>query len=476
MDGRPIPCKAPRMLLACLAAAIVVGATAVGWAVRATHHTEGRARLDERKEQAEELGESTRLAARHPGISTTTGTPAPATGWTSEQVWSATNNDWEPSIASDPNSRWVYEATTRYGGPKACKNCPATAIIVRGSSDRGTTWGVDVYVCACKGVKSQNDPELAVAGNGTIYMAWLNDYNPGVVVAKSTDHGATWTTPVRVSPATTTFSDKPILLVSPAGNDVYVAWNASDSHMSTSHDGGLTFASVKSSNDALYWFAEGGAIAPNGTIFFAESAEDQDATGPVQLALLRSSDAGATWTTSALDTSQEQVPCTARKCIPDFFAAQATVAVDAAGKVMVLYTANAAPKSPQDLYVRTSADNGTIFGQRREVGRNDGNAGFPVIHAGPTAGDFRIAWQDDRKAGAWNTWYRQTKDGGDTWSPDVRLSDLAGGAPYKTASGYAFPYGDYFDLDVTPSGTNVLAWGEGPSYIGPGGTWFSRGG
>ena len=34
----------------------------------------------------------------------------------------------------------------------------------------------------------------------------------------------------------------------------------------------------------------------------------------------------------------------------------------------------------------------------------------------------------------------------------MRLSDATSGAPYKTAAGYAFPYGDYFDIDVTPVG------------------------
>ncbi len=465
-----------------VAAGLVVAVAVVGGAgaILLTHsrgEVEGRGGKAEAKDALEEQAAAARLAAVAPVRPTKVVRTAAAAGWTSEQVWSTTNNDWEPSVAAAPGSSWIYEATTRYGGPKACNSCPRTAIIVRSSSDGGATWGLDRFVCACKGVKAQNDPELAVAANGTVFMAWLNDYNPGVVLAKSTDHGATWSVPVRVSPSTLTFSDKPILLVSSSGQDVFVAWNASDSYVSTSHDGGATFASVKTNTDGLYWFAEGGSIAPNGSVLFAESAENQNATGPIQLSLLRSTNGGTSWTTIAIDTSQEQVPCTARSCIPDFFGAQANVAVDATGKVLVLYTANGVARAPQDLYVRSSADNGTTFGARQEVAQNAGNAGFPVIDAGSSAGDFRIAWQDDRNgAGAWNTWYRQTTNGGSTWAPQIRLSDATGGAPYKTASGYGFPYGDYFDLDVTSTGTNVVAWGEGPSYIGPGGTWFARGG
>ena len=65
-------------------------------------------------------------------------------------------------------------------------------------ADGGATWGADSYICACKNVKAQNDPQIAVASDGTLYAAWLNDYQPGVVFSKSTNHGATWSTPKSV--------------------------------------------------------------------------------------------------------------------------------------------------------------------------------------------------------------------------------------------------------------------------------------
>ena len=96
--------------------------------------------------------------------------------------------------------------------------------------------------------------------------------------------------------------------------------------------------------------------------------------------------------------------------------------------------------------------------------------------AGPTAGDFRIAWQDDtRGATSWNTWFRRTTDGGRTFSTAVRLSDLGSGAPYKNANGYTFPYGDYFAMSTDSDGTNNVIWSEGTSYNGPGGSWYTHG-
>lgn len=397
-------------------------------------------------------------------------------GWQSEQLWSTTQNDWEPAIAVDPSSNYVYQETTRYGGPKACQQCPDPAIIVRASADGGTTWGPDRFICACRNVKAQNDPQIAVSTSGVVYATWLNDYNPGVVFSKSSDHGVTWTTPLALKGKGLSFADKPVLAISPSGQDVYVAWNASDSYISVSHDFGATFAPrIKTNSDSRYYFAEGGAVAPNGTVYFSESAENQNSTGTVELWVIRSTNGGATWTPQLIDTSQQQPPCTLPGCPPDFLGPQMTVAVDSAGKVLLAYTLNTVSAAPKDLYVRTST-NGTTWSARTEVGQNTGDAGFPTAEAGSTAGDFRLAWQDDRNGStSWNTWYMRTTNGGTSWSAQVRLSDLGSGAAYKNANGYAFPYGDYFDLDVKPSGQNVVIWSEGTNYVGPGGSWYTSG-
>ncbi len=402
---------------------------------------------------------------------------APAAGWQSETVWNAAQNDWEPAIATDPSSNYVYQATTRYGGPKACSACPGTAIIVRTSSDSGVTWGADHYLCACKNVKAQNDPVLAVSTAGVVYAVWMNDYNPGVVFAKSSDHGATWTAPISVKGSGLSFTDKPWLAISPSGQDVYVAFNSSDSYVVASHNYGASFgARIKTNTDTRYYFAEGGAVAPNGNVYFSESAENQSATGTVQLVLVKSTNGGSTWTQSVVDTSQQQPACTAPSCGADFFAPSASLDVDTAGEILLAYSANDVALANKTLYVRTSTDAGVTWSARTDIGQNSGDDGFPSVEAGAAAGDFRVAWQDSRNgAGAWNTWYRRTTNGGSTWAGQVKLSDASAGASYKTANGYEFPYGDYMDLAVNAAGQNFVIWGEGPNYVGPGGTWFTRG-
>ncbi|MDX6519893.1 MAG: hypothetical protein QOF08_498, partial [Gaiellales bacterium] len=202
--------------------------------------------------------------------------------------------------------------------------------------------------------------------------------------------------------------------------------------------------------------------------------ENQSATGQVKLAVLRSTNSGSSWTTTFIDTAEQQPACTVPSCAVDFFGPQAMLAIDSAGKLLTAYTLGTSSGAPKGLYVRTSTDG--VTWSARQLLNALGDSGFPVVSHGPAAGDFRVAWQDNRNgASAYNTWYTRTTNGGSTWSSQLRLSDLGSGAPYKTAAGYAFPYGDYFEMETAPSGINYVIWSEGSSYVGPGGSWFTKG-
>jgi hypothetical protein len=398
----------------------------------------------------------------------------PAPGFTSEALWSS-SDDWEPNVATAPNSSYVYEVTTRYS-TKFCARGQGHCMAFRSSADGGTTWSADSVICPCK--VNQNDPVMKVATDGTIYDVHMNGY--AVVFQKSSDHGQTWSVPIDFKALSgLSFTDKPWIAISPSGQNVYVAFNSTGSYVSVSHDYGATFsAPVQTNSDALYWFAEGGAVAPNGNVYFSESAE-QDAkspTGPIKLAVVSSTNGGASWTTTFVDTSQQQPPCTPQ-CPADFFGAQAAIAVDPAGTIMVAYAKSTTAAGPMSLYEATST-NGTTWSAPTALGSGGTTVGadFPALAAGPTAGDFRVAWMDDRNgAGAFNVWYRATTNSGGAWGSAVRLSNLGSGAPYKTAAGFAFTYGDYFSMAVNSAGKSYVIWGEGPNYRGPGGTWSASG-
>jgi hypothetical protein len=178
-----------------------------------------------------------------------------------------------------------------------------------------------------------------------------------------------------------------------------------------------------------------------------------------------------------MDTSQDPPACTFRGCYEDFFSSQATVAADSSGKLIFAYLLNSAPGAPKRLYIRTSTDGRTW--SARTLVNSLGDSNMPAISAGPSPGDFRLVWQDDRNgATAWNTWFTRTTNGGASWSAPVRLSNLGSGAPYKKTAGYTFPFGDYLGLAVDPAGTNFVIWGEGDGIYtggGTGGSWWTRG-
>jgi hypothetical protein len=118
-----------------------------------------------------------------------------------------------------------------------------------------------------------------------------------------------------------------------------------------------------------------------------------------------------------------------------------------------------------------STDSGATWGRRVQLSKTGVNGGFPAA-VGTKDGQFRV-WFADRRTGEWNTFYRTSYDGVH-WSHAVLLSNETSGASYKSKAGYQEFYGDYGEIDVTDTGKTVAIWGEGPSYRGPGGSWFDR--
>lgn len=413
--------------------------------------------------------------------------PNPPSGWDVERVMSG-EDDWEPANAADPvDPNYVYQLTTRYTGPKACTSCKLPAIILRRSVDGGATWLPDQFLAASK--KKQYDPQIEVSANGHVYAVYLDSTTPGTTFTKSINFGATW------SPGITwggkgkkpQWNDKPWLIISRDGQHVYIGFNSSDSYVVASHDAGNTFsAPVQTNNDTNYWFHSGGAVSPSNPMvaYFATSnfGNGNNYAGDAFIDVLKTTDGGVSWTTHPVDTSREVPPCAwAAGCYMGFLGSSAAMAVDTAGTLMIVYHVNDTPGVPEQMYVRTSTD-GVAWSARQQISFPSAavNNAFPAVAAHPAdAGDFRVTWQDDSVLShtGWNTWYRRTTNGGSSWStPDVRISNLDSGAPYKNANGYAFPYGDYHELSVDSLGRNHVIWGEGASYNGPGGTWYTRGG
>jgi hypothetical protein len=405
-------------------------------------------------------------------------------------------SNWEPTVALDPNHPdRVYQLITGINA-HACKgSCPGTSILFRRSTDGGATFGPESFVCAaaCKTIGWQFDPQIQVANDtnalcscGTIYVAFMNQYDPGVQLFTSHDGGDAWSLPVTMNGGLT-YMDKPILVISPSGQDVYVAFNHKfDNMVVASHDYGRSFLPPQKVNeDHLWWYANGGDYAPNGDVYFALDGESSvsghghDFDGPVHVALLRCSPATtrscANPTLISFGAAEQPPPCPVPGCYPDYFAATGSIAIDAIGHMVFAYTFSDQPNAPKKLYVRTS-DDGVHWTPTIPTPMNAlGDSNVPQIDSS-TPGDFRLAWQDDR-TGRFNTWYAQSTDGGSSWGSQVRLSNLGSGAPYKSPDGYTFTDGDYFGIAVGSTGVAHVIWGEadGSSLYCCGDVWYTKG-
>lgn len=394
-------------------------------------------------------------------------------GFDLERLWSG-YDDWEPVTAVDPRSADVYQITTRLGGPKACPTCAANSVIFRRSRDGGRTWEADRFLIAS--TVNQYDPQIRVSRDGAVYVAFLLSFTPGVTFQRSTDHGTTWSTPISFSGpgSPVSWSDRPALAISASGRDVYLAFNHSDSYVVASHDYGRTFgAPVKTSNDHRYYFHSAGTVTADGGTFFVAEDWSQNYHGPTHVDVLRSHDGGSSWSTVRVDTSQAAPKCNGVPgCYFGFLGTMAGLASDAAGRLFLAYNVNEVPNGAQQVYARTSTDGATWS---RRVLISDPNSavnnGFPAVAAGPRAGDFRVVWMGTRLS-LWDTWYRRLAEG--RWTDAVRLSNRRGGTSYTHPGGYDYPYGDYFSIAVDRDETLHAIWGAGPSYSGPGGTWYTR--
>jgi hypothetical protein len=189
-----------------------------------------------------------------------------------------------------------------------------------------------------------------------------------------------------------------------------------------------------------------------------------------------STDRGKNWRDVVVASVAIGEPCVAEGCSADFYIGHSAVAADAQGDLVYLYDGASTPYGPQRIYAARSTNGGATWSAPVALSVNGENATSPAVEQ---TGDGQVrAWFMQTSNGgdpdAWNVWFRSSADGGATWTPRVKISDATSGAGYKSADGFDEVYGDYGEIAITDRGKTIAAWGEGFSWIGPGGVWFNR--
>lgn len=436
---------------------------------------EGKAKQREGGVQSAVINASSYQPAKVPAAAGTGFTPQTRLGFN-------VGDQWEPAIAADRFGH-VYMLYPQYGGVPGCADCYDPTMMLQVSNDHGTTWSSPTIIYPAGETTGQWDAEITIdpVDGRTVYSSWLQNGKSDIVVGKSTDFGITWT--VVAADHTNAGTDKPILAV--RGQDVYVSYDHTQTaYVAASHDGGATFTQIKVNQNAkLGWsLGGGGAVTPNGNVFFSWAGYEQNggAKGNVNLYVSKSTDGGATWTTKLLEVSKAPPDCSAYSCGWAFLGAQAVMTSDANGVLYTLWNSSSVAGGANRTYFSKSTNYGNTWSTKVDVSTAPAGThhNFPAI-AATGNGDVRISWMDARAANGgmdkWNVYYRSSTNGGSTWSNEVDLSTFVAGYTYIFSDGFRFPFGDYYEMDIDEQGTTHAIFGEGYSYDSPGSIWYVRG-
>ncbi len=317
------------------------------------------------------------------------------------------------------------------------------------STDQGRTWAANILMNQSHPDQGRcnSDPWMALGPDDRVQYAYLEyvcSQSPpaGLNIANTTD-GQSWSN-VQYRAGAGGLTDKDSIWVDSSGR-IYAAWDEGNViDVTWSDDGGANWRLPFVHPDDFPGGVLGAIIATNatGTVYVCWWDFGSD-----DILFDWSSD-GVAW---HADVVVNDVPGSAigtgwQLAIPAMNVDQTT------GAIYIAWPDSR--NGDQDIFVSASTDGGQTWSENQQINDDAGSTTqYMVDLAIDSQGTVHAAWEDKRNS-AWNIFYSNSTDGGQTWSSNLRVSSV------DTPGSYDRP-GDYFAIEAGPGDYVYVVWTDG---------------
>jgi len=256
------------------------------------------------------------------------------------------------------------------------------------------------------------EPEVAVDGSW-VHVVWQDDTTGQneIYYKKSTDGGATWSPTQRLT-WTSGNSEYPAIAIDSSGY-LHAVWDDATTgsyalYHKMSTDGGNTWqANKRLTLNSGGSFCPSLAAGPSNRLHLAW--QDYN-SGNGEIYYMRSTDGGATWT-----TSQRLTWNSGSSGYP-------SIGVGSSNNIHIIWEDDT--PGNYEVYYKKSTDGGATWATSQRLSSTSGWSSYPVLAVGPF-GNLHVVWGDGTP-GNYEIYYRKGSNGGDSWAASRRLTWTSG--------------------------------------------------
>lgn len=299
-------------------------------------------------------------------------------------------------------------------------------ILYKKSPDGGISWEEEILLSEMFTFSSS--PAIAVHGNN-VHIVWsqkVNDYNTEIFYNHSSDGGASWAGPVRLTNSNLD-SQRPTLAVE--GHNIYIIWEDSRDYPPNGNYPELYFK--KSTDGGANWSNDHRLTTPDqekpgfpSVAVWGETIHLAYSKTPINIGqeiyYIRSDNQGGLWSDPVRLSYNNQAgvcryPCTGTN----------------GQNVFVFWSDTRDDNGYYELYFARSQDGGQTWGnETRLTFSGDDSYGPNVAVSGE---NLHLTWNEHRD-GNWEIYYKNSTDNGLNWSSDTRLTNDAADSWYPSAA------------------------------------------